>query len=155
MHSRARGPADYRQRDGLAPRLNTLPCPRPPFGLQLPSDVKLNYFDAENNMQEVTVGSLTKGKKVRHKPLLAPVPADQALGVAPGGAAMPSGARCTSAFVVNVAERCMWKILAAGCGRAAPSPARHPRRRPPAGGAVCGARRLHAHLQPQAPSRLH
>jgi peroxiredoxin len=32
--------------------------------LQLPSDVKLNYFDAEGNMQEVTVGSLTKGKKV-------------------------------------------------------------------------------------------
>ncbi|KAL4426843.1 hypothetical protein ABPG77_006629 [Micractinium sp. CCAP 211/92] len=33
-------------------------------GDKLPSDVKLNYFDAENNMQEVTVGSLTKGKKV-------------------------------------------------------------------------------------------
>lgn len=31
---------------------------------QLPADVKLNYFDAEGNMQEVTVGSLTKGKKV-------------------------------------------------------------------------------------------
>jgi hypothetical protein len=31
---------------------------------QLPADVKLNFFDAEGNMQEVTVGSLTKGKKV-------------------------------------------------------------------------------------------
>ncbi|KAI7835532.1 hypothetical protein COHA_010578 [Chlorella ohadii] len=33
-------------------------------GDKLPTDVKLNYFDAEGNMQEVTVGSLTKGKKV-------------------------------------------------------------------------------------------
>lgn len=41
-------------------------CPPHPLRLQLPSDVKLNYFDAENNMQEVTVGSLTKGKKVRN-----------------------------------------------------------------------------------------
>ncbi len=61
----------------LSPRLNTpLSAPQPPLGLQLPSDVKLNYFDAENNMQEVTVGSLTKGKKVRRPSLLAPVPAD-------------------------------------------------------------------------------
>lgn len=37
------------------------PCPSFP---QLPADVKLNFFDAEGNMQEVTVGSLTKGKKV-------------------------------------------------------------------------------------------
>ncbi|EFN59443.1 hypothetical protein CHLNCDRAFT_29579 [Chlorella variabilis] len=33
-------------------------------GDKLPADVKLNYFDAEGNMQEVAVGSLTKGKKV-------------------------------------------------------------------------------------------
>lgn len=34
------------------------------LSLQLPGDVKLNFFDAEGNMQEVTVGNLTKGKKV-------------------------------------------------------------------------------------------
>ena len=34
------------------------------FVLQLPSEAKLNFFDAEGNMQEVTVGDLTKGKKV-------------------------------------------------------------------------------------------
>eukprot|EP00887_Chlorella_sp_A99_P005653 scaffold1.g5653.t1 len=33
-------------------------------GDKLPTDLKFNYFDAEGNMQEVTVGSLTKGKKV-------------------------------------------------------------------------------------------
>ena len=32
--------------------------------MQLPTELKFNYFDAEGNMQEVTVGSLTKGKKV-------------------------------------------------------------------------------------------
>lgn len=32
---------------------------------QLPADLKFNYFDAEGNMQEVSVGSLTKGKKAR------------------------------------------------------------------------------------------
>lgn len=41
------------------------PAPSHFWHLQLPTDVKLNYFDAEGNMQEVTVGSLTKGKKVR------------------------------------------------------------------------------------------
>lgn len=40
------------------------PPPPTPAYLQLPTDVKLNYFDAEGNMQEVAVGSLTKGKKV-------------------------------------------------------------------------------------------
>ena len=33
--------------------------------LQLPTDAKLSYFDAEGNMQELSVGNLTKGKKVR------------------------------------------------------------------------------------------
>jgi hypothetical protein len=32
--------------------------------LQLPSDVTLKFFDAEGNMQEITTGDLTKGKKV-------------------------------------------------------------------------------------------
>ena len=32
---------------------------------QLPGDIKLTYFDAENKMQEVSVDDLTKGKKVR------------------------------------------------------------------------------------------
>lgn len=32
--------------------------------MQLPTDVKLSYFDGEGNMQEVSVGELTKGKKV-------------------------------------------------------------------------------------------
>ena len=32
--------------------------------LQLPGDAKFNYFDAEGNMQEVSVEDLTKGKKV-------------------------------------------------------------------------------------------
>jgi peroxiredoxin len=32
--------------------------------MQLPADLKFNYFDAEGNMQEVAVGDLTKGKKV-------------------------------------------------------------------------------------------
>ncbi len=31
--------------------------------LQLPGDIKLNYFDKENNMQEISVEELTKGKK--------------------------------------------------------------------------------------------
>lgn len=31
---------------------------------RLPSDVTLNYFDGEGNMKEITVGDLTKGKKV-------------------------------------------------------------------------------------------
>ncbi len=31
---------------------------------KLPSDVSLNYFDGEGNMKEITVGELTKGKKV-------------------------------------------------------------------------------------------
>jgi hypothetical protein len=33
--------------------------------MQLPGDIKLNYFDKENNMQEISVEELTKGKKVR------------------------------------------------------------------------------------------
>lgn len=33
-------------------------------GDKLPSDAKFNYFDTEGNMQEVSVGDLTKGKKV-------------------------------------------------------------------------------------------
>jgi hypothetical protein len=32
--------------------------------LQLPQDAKLSYFNAEGNMQEVTLGNLTKAKKV-------------------------------------------------------------------------------------------
>ena len=32
--------------------------------LQLPGDIKLNYFDKENNMQEISIEELTKGKKV-------------------------------------------------------------------------------------------
>jgi len=31
---------------------------------QLPGDIKLNYFDKENNMQEISIEELTKGKKV-------------------------------------------------------------------------------------------
>lgn len=34
-------------------------------GEKLPSEVKLNFFDGEGNMQEISVGELTKGKKVR------------------------------------------------------------------------------------------
>ncbi|KAG7672007.1 hypothetical protein KSW81_004892 [Nannochloris sp. 'desiccata'] len=33
-------------------------------GDKLPADLKFNFFDAEGNMQEITVGNLTKGKKV-------------------------------------------------------------------------------------------
>lgn len=32
--------------------------------MQLPGDVRFNYFDSEGNMQELTVEELTKGKKV-------------------------------------------------------------------------------------------
>lgn len=32
---------------------------------QVPGDVKFNYFDAEGNMQDISVEDLTKGKKVR------------------------------------------------------------------------------------------
>lgn len=32
---------------------------------QLPGDIKLNYFDKENNMQEISIDDLTKGKKAR------------------------------------------------------------------------------------------
>ena len=32
--------------------------------MQLPGEVKFNYFDGEGNMQELTVDELTKGKKV-------------------------------------------------------------------------------------------
>ena len=31
--------------------------------LQLPGDIKLNYFDKESNMQEISIEELTKGKK--------------------------------------------------------------------------------------------
>lgn len=37
--------------------------------LQLPGDIKLTFFDAENKMQEVSVDALTKGKKVRQEVL--------------------------------------------------------------------------------------
>ena len=30
---------------------------------QLPGDIKLNYFDKESNMQEISIEELTKGKK--------------------------------------------------------------------------------------------
>ena len=40
------------------------PSPSFPLLLQLPADLKFNFFDAEGNMQEITVGNLTKGKKV-------------------------------------------------------------------------------------------
>jgi len=33
-------------------------------GEKLPGDIKFNYFDAEGNMQEISVEELTKGKKV-------------------------------------------------------------------------------------------
>ena len=32
-------------------------------GLQVPTDVKFNYFDAEGNMQDIQLEELTKGKK--------------------------------------------------------------------------------------------
>ena len=32
--------------------------------MQLPGEVKFNFFDSEGNMQELTVDELTKGKKV-------------------------------------------------------------------------------------------
>ncbi len=35
--------------------------------LQLPGDIKLNYFDKENNMQEISIEELTKGKKVLYR----------------------------------------------------------------------------------------
>lgn len=37
--------------------------------MQLPGDIKLTFFDAENKMQEVSVDDLTKGKKVRQEML--------------------------------------------------------------------------------------
>lgn len=37
--------------------------------LQLPSDPKFNYFDADGNMQEVKLEDLTKGKKVCCTPM--------------------------------------------------------------------------------------
>ena len=40
--------------------------------MQLPGDIKLTYFDAENKMQEVSVDDLTKGKKVRCSRLAVP-----------------------------------------------------------------------------------
>lgn len=40
--------------------------------LQLPGDVKLAYFDAESNMQEISVEQLTKGKKVGMREHLIP-----------------------------------------------------------------------------------
>lgn len=40
--------------------------------MQLPGDIKLTYFDAENKMQEVSVDDLTKGKKVRRSRLAVP-----------------------------------------------------------------------------------
>lgn len=33
--------------------------------MQVPTDVKFNYFDAEGNMQDISVEDLTKGKKVQ------------------------------------------------------------------------------------------
>lgn len=33
--------------------------------VQVPTDVKFNYFDAEGNMQDISVEDLTKGKKVQ------------------------------------------------------------------------------------------
>ena len=32
----------------------------------MPGDVKFNYFDAEGNMQDISVEDLTKGKKARY-----------------------------------------------------------------------------------------
>lgn len=46
--------------------------PPPVHSLQLPQDINLSYFDAEGNMQETTVGALTKGKKVRCRSRHAP-----------------------------------------------------------------------------------
>jgi len=34
------------------------------YMVQLPTEIKLNYFDGEGNMKEISVGELTKGKKV-------------------------------------------------------------------------------------------
>lgn len=50
----------------LAPACHAIPgsIDLPRF-LQLPSEVKFNYFDAEGNMQEISVEELTKGKKVQ------------------------------------------------------------------------------------------
>ena len=39
--------------------------------LQLPSEHKFSYFDADGNMQDISVDELTKGKKVlspQHSP---------------------------------------------------------------------------------------
>ena len=40
-------------------------CNRPLPITQVPGDVKFNYFDAEGNMQDISVEDLTKGKKVK------------------------------------------------------------------------------------------
>ena len=44
---------------------------------QVPGNVKLNYFDAEDNMQDISVEDLTKGKKVMSAAVL------YSIGVAP------------------------------------------------------------------------
>lgn len=36
--------------------------------MQLPGELKFNYFDAEGNMQEISVDNLTKDKKVDSLP---------------------------------------------------------------------------------------
>lgn len=38
--------------------------------MQLPGEFKFSYFDADGNMQDISVEELTKGKKVTAPPLL-------------------------------------------------------------------------------------
>lgn len=56
---RAAPPLTARRRSPLTLSSSRLPPPA-----QLPADLKFNFFDAEGNMQETSVGELTKGKKV-------------------------------------------------------------------------------------------
>ncbi|BDA40351.1 Peroxiredoxin-2E-2, chloroplastic [Coccomyxa sp. Obi] len=55
MPAKARSARLFRSRSMLTQALSV--------GDKLPGDIKLNYFDKENNMQEISVEELTKGKK--------------------------------------------------------------------------------------------
>lgn len=110
-----------------------------PTELQLPGEYKFSHFDADGNMQEISVEKLTKDKKVGADRLQCTNP--QPAGLSAHTSVMHALSGCCGTFS-SLGFSMKVSIILMRCARLA-------------GGSFCSAWCVHAHLQSEAPSRLH